>query len=179
MFQNGYLFLYYWNLNCVVTFLPLGQKRGECWVWLFSFEEGGPKCFILFYISFIVCFIFLFLFFWHTSRKDCQPSFVQKRKKEKKKKSSVSSRGTSSFSTLRKLLRLGFIWRRNGVTAVQSSIMYKLLYSVFNRSSVKSKIFCIYCTTFYTSFFFKHQCSNLSPSLTKEMGLRKNMGSLM
>lgn len=52
-------------------------------------------------------------------------------------------------------------------TAVQSSInvqIQKLLYSVFNRSSVKFKLFCIYYTTFYTNFFFKHQCSNFSPS---------------
>lgn len=125
------------------NFLPLGQKRGERWVWLVSSEESGLNAvFILFYFcfKFILLLVFFYIFLWHTSRKDCQPSFVQKKKKENKKKmSSVSSRDTSSFSSLRKLLRLGFIWRRNGVTTVQSSIMYKLLYSVFNRSSSNLK----------------------------------------
>lgn len=35
--------------------------------------------------------------------------------------------------------------------------------TVFLIAHHQIQIFCIYCTTFYTSFFFTHQCSNLSP----------------
>lgn len=71
------------------NFLPLGQKRGERWVWLVSSEESGLNAvFILFYFCFIflLLFVFFYIFLWHTSRKDCQPSFVQKKKKKKTQK---------------------------------------------------------------------------------------------
>lgn len=178
MFQKWIPLLVLLEFKLCCNFLPLGQKRGECWVWLFSFEEGGLNAvffnFIFYFFYYWFLFVLFLCFFWHTSRKDCQPSFVQKKNKKRKKKSRrCPSEALLHFSTLRKLLSLGFIWRRDGVTAVQSSIMYKLLYSVFNRSSVKSKIFCIYCTTFYTNFFFKHQCSNLSPSLPRKRASEK------
>lgn len=106
-------------------------------------------------------FLLLFFgwFFLRTSRNDCQLGFVQK-------ESSVSQRGTFSFSIWRTYSKLGFIQRCNGITTVQFSILYKykLLYSLFNRSSVKSEFFVFIAPHFIPISFFKHQCSNLSPS---------------
>lgn len=73
------------------NFLPLGQKRGERWVWLVSSEESGLNAvFILFYFIFVSYFfycLFSFTFFFGTQvGKTANPASSKKKKKENKKK---------------------------------------------------------------------------------------------
>lgn len=70
------------------NFLPLGQKRGECWVWLVSSEESGLNAvYILFFLvsNFFYC-LFSFKFFFGTQvGKTANPASYKKKKKRKQK----------------------------------------------------------------------------------------------